>query len=226
MNRKIFIAGAILLAVALSVPLSIAGFLIRIPLGDQTLVQSPGESVVIAPTAGGQVVLGSPAIHSTADWQAYATRAQERLQQAQDPNQYIATITFSHPLTLEELEAFVQRNGLHPVSVRFASKPEGAGQLAYPVTEVDLAELAQQEAFLKEQFAQAKKDDPSTIVPEDFTLVAGFISITVQDSGKRLKALGDPAVVLVDVGPVDFLSRTGITGPAKDVYFEWSAFGR
>lgn len=225
MNKKMIIIGAILL---IGVPLVIAtDALNRIQIGNAIITQEIAETIVEIPTIAGKTIFSEIQIRSTEGLQNYISEAKKRLAQANDAQEYIAVITFAQPLSKNELDEVIQKNGLKPMSVRFVSQPTGGGQLPYPLTNEDLAMLSESETRIMKSFLEAKKNDPELIVPQDFKLLKGFVSIYVKEKGSKLKEMKDPTILLVDVGPIEhqIAGKIGITFPLKDIFYEWETFG-
>lgn len=170
------------------------------PVGTQLLTQknAPGEKSSVLGTAGNAVVVTEPQIASRADLLAYIVRGRERLKQLNATTPVSAQVTFRQPLMDEGVQTLEQA-GINIVSATYLSWPEGMGEHPYPLPE-DIVSTLQ---AVEEDIAAHLREDGV----EDFSLVSGYVGVSVMGNQDQLRAVQRrPDVLLVDVGAVE-LSR-------------------
>lgn len=156
--------------------------------------------------------------HNIEDWEdlvAYKEEARQRHAWASTGKQFFAAITFTSPLTSEEVEDLLKN--VEVVRLRYISNPWGGGETIYPP---DLERLTHLEQSVGESQSELNGI-------EDFVLVEGFVAAKVYLHANEIQELtNDERVFLVDIGAVDLAQKYGdATVWVDDVYYEYEKYG-
>ncbi|ALV62616.1 hypothetical protein ADU37_CDS09170 [Thermococcus sp. 2319x1] len=154
-----------------------------------------------------------PDIHSKEELLLFVRENKKRLYSLKDGEVVSATITFSRPLSKEEVLELLGSN-VKILAVRYKSYPEGIGQLPYPMEVNESKELMLLEKDLRQNFG------------EEFKLIEGFISTKVVAPKEELIRISKSRDVFdVNIGPKATLDGYGVKYVTiEDVWWKYEKY--
>jgi len=136
-----------------------------------------------------------PDIQSKDELLLFVSENKKRLYSLKDGEIVSATITFSRPLSKDEVLKLLGPN-IKILAVRYKSHPEGIGQLPYPMEVNESEELMFLERDLRQNLG------------EEFKLIEGFISAKVIAPKEELIRISKSKDVFdVNIGPRDVAEK-------------------
>jgi len=182
-----------------------------------TIIEYFYEYIMIDRIDNQTFIGSSPKITSEEDLISYQQKLVERLNyfinSSYSRQSIFTTLTFSNPLTEEEVVGIAQSSGFEILSLRYIST-DGGGEIPYPIDHERLAEMELRIA----EFERAYNNITN------FVLIKGFVSARVLISNISAALQSNGNFFAIDVGPVEFLQLypDAIIIPGRSLFYRYN----
>lgn len=182
-------------------------------LNKETTVFEYAEENVFLVQRNGQAIVSNTFNQNPDNLTSYISKARNRLHSKYVPlEKHVKVIvSFKSLVTENQIKELISKHGLSVSYVKFVSS-EGGGKLGWPL-----------DHGLIDRWEEANREE---LEQPNFKLIEGIYSISgVIDSSNLLKLSENPHILLVDIGPIEFLEKypsATITPLSENIHYYYN----